>query len=97
MNTYRVCLTHVPGILAMPMPVLPACPPASSSVCICSVRTGMMTGYLARGQDTHRWAKGWTAIHTRRTRRQVSVPKCPDYLGSRTSQSQSIDLQDMVV
>lgn len=23
MNGYRVCLTHVPGILAMPMPVVP--------------------------------------------------------------------------
>lgn len=34
MNTYRVCLSHVPGILAMPMPVLPACLPSFFSTCI---------------------------------------------------------------
>lgn len=50
MNRYRVCLSHVPGILAHANARTASLP--SSLPLSVSVHTGRITGYLARGQDT---------------------------------------------
>ena len=56
MNGYRVCLTHVTGILAMPMPVLPV-------LFVLSPYTRADT--WIPGTWIGQWrAKGWTTTHS---------------------------------